>query len=257
MAQKLYTLGPVRRRRVILTAVLVALALAGWAVGAMVLKLGFWYRPPSSRYHTIGIDVSHHNGRIDWRAVASTEVRFAYLKSTEGTDWVDSRFTENWARAREAGLVTGAYHFFSFCSSGSAQAEHFLATLPTTGDMLSPALDVELGGSCRNPPAASVVHDEVLSFLKVVETRLGTKPVLYITAAAFEAYFNPDEFETIAGPGAARLWYRSVFEEPRLKYPMAWTFWQYHPRGRVDGIEGPVDLNAFVASADQLPIVHR
>ncbi|MEM1008274.1 MAG: GH25 family lysozyme, partial [Myxococcota bacterium] len=105
--------------------------------------------PLRTRYPIRGIDVSHHQGRIRWSKIKSQEIRFAYLKATEGKDFIDRRFLENWRLARRAKIITGAYHFFTFCSSGKAQAEHFWSFLPKGQKMLIPAVDVEFGGNCR------------------------------------------------------------------------------------------------------------
>src|SRR5205807_9805596 len=64
-----------------------------------------------------GVDVSHHQHRIDWRKLtADKRIGFAYVKATEGVSFVDGRFRENWSAARRAGLRVGAYHFFRLCS---------------------------------------------------------------------------------------------------------------------------------------------
>jgi lysozyme len=76
------------------------------------------YRPglqPGERY---GVDISAHQGRVDWPALAHDDVGFAYIKATEGSTFVDRDFAANWAAAIAAGLAHGAYHFFSLCSSG-------------------------------------------------------------------------------------------------------------------------------------------
>lgn len=231
---------PKRTRVLLATALAVALA-AGAAVSAL-WSHGFFFRPDASRYPMLGIDVSHHQGRIDWTRVPQDDVSFAYLKATEGTDFKDDRFLENWRGAKAAGLLVGAYHFFSFCSPGAAQAEHFLATLPSGEPMLPPALDLELGGSCRGMPGRDAVRLEVLAFLQLVEARTGRKPLLYVTDEAFDSFLQRGDLDSIAGTGPL-LWCRSLFDEPRLPYPVNWTFWQYHARGRVSGIERPVDLN--------------
>ena len=76
-------------------------------------------RPPKSEFtgpypHDFpihGIDVSNHQGDIDWQAVRASNVKFAYIKATEGGDHVDQRFAQNWAGAKAAGVKHGAYHF--------------------------------------------------------------------------------------------------------------------------------------------------
>ncbi|WP_414707009.1 GH25 family lysozyme, partial [Rhizobium sp. UBA1881] len=72
------------------------------------------FSPPSlADYPIQGIDISHHQGAIDWSALAAQpNVRFAIMKATEGGDHRDTRFAENWQAAKNAGIVRGAYHFF-------------------------------------------------------------------------------------------------------------------------------------------------
>jgi glycosyl hydrolase family 25 len=59
---------------------------------------------------------------VDWGKVAKSDVAFAILKATEGGDYVDETFARNLAGAEAAGLVVGAYHFFTFCRPGEEQA---------------------------------------------------------------------------------------------------------------------------------------
>ena len=95
------------RRRIVLGAagLLVSGAAAWW----------FWWvpswRPPLEDGERYGIDVSAHQRAIDWQAVAADGIEFAYVKATEGGDFTDRRFADNWAAADAAGLDRGAYHF--------------------------------------------------------------------------------------------------------------------------------------------------
>src|SRR4051812_30854700 len=59
-----------------------------------------------------GIDVSHHNGSVDWQATAAAGVAFAFAKSSEGRSYRDARFAENWAGMAAANVLRGAFHFF-------------------------------------------------------------------------------------------------------------------------------------------------
>ena len=84
-------------------------------------------------YPVTGVDVSHHQGRIDWPKVAGSGVRFAYVKATEGGDFIDESFGQNWEQAKAVG---GAYHFYRQCKGGREQAENFLQILPpVTGQL--------------------------------------------------------------------------------------------------------------------------
>lgn len=218
---------------VVLALVAAVLAFAGWR----------WfreYRPDPARYPLRGIDVSHHQGRIDWPSVAADDVAFAYLKATEGGDYRDDAFARNWGAARTAGLAVGAYHFFTFCRPGAEQADNVLATVPAAADALPLVVDLEFGGNCGRVPAPADLRGELDTFLARVEPAQGRRVVFYVTAEFLDAY-------GAALPPRA-LWRRSLLREPE---PLArWALWQYHNRGRVDGIDGPVDLDVFFAGPE-------
>ncbi len=203
-----------------------ALPLAAWRL----LEHGvIWFNAPSSATYPIrGLDVSHHQGRIDWSRVA--DVDFVYVKATEGGDHRDTRFAENFAGARRAGLPRGAYHFFTFCRPGRAQADNFTAVVPTDAE-LPVAVDLEFGGNCARRPSWVELRDELRAFVGAIEAHYGEPPVLYVTEELLEQY----PVDTLGLP----IWIRSIYTEPKR----TWSLWQYHCRARVDGIEGPVDLN--------------
>ncbi len=71
--------------------------------------------PKPHDYPVHGIDVSKFQGEIDWNAVASSGVKFAWIKATEGGDRADERFQANWTGAKTAGVPHGAYHFVYWC----------------------------------------------------------------------------------------------------------------------------------------------
>ncbi len=167
------------------------------------------------------------------------------MKATEGGDWIDPRFEENWREARRAGLRVGAYHFFSFCRPAADQARHFLAVVPRAPDALPPALDVELGGQCRRSPPRNEIAREVATWLSEVERVLGRRPLLYVTPEAYDRFLR-------GGAATGPLWVRDLLAEPALDPGHAWAVWQFWPRGRVHGIAGPVDLNAARAGAEAL-----
>ena len=211
---------------------------------AVALLAGIYlltYRPDASRYPVRGVDVSHHQGDIDWEAVAGDNVAFAYMKATEGGDWKDRKFIENWKAAREAGIATGAYHFFTLCRPGKDQAENFLASLPKDGTMLPPAVDLEYVGNCKERPTPEALKPEVDAFFGMVEEALGQEAIIYA----------PEDF--LADYGEALpdrpLWRRSIFRPPHKD---DWLLWQYTFTGFVDGIEEGVDLNVFHGDASAL-----
>ena len=115
------------------------------------------------------IDVSTHQGEIDWQRVSADGIGAAMIKATEGNDYTDPQFETNWAQAAEAGVQRGAYHFFTLCSPGAEQAENFLAAAPPEDAALAPAIDLELIGACEERPAQAVVSEELEDFRQAVE----------------------------------------------------------------------------------------
>lgn len=191
------------------------------------------YRPGLDSGETFGVDVSNHQGDIDWSAVARDEVDFAYIKATEGGDFVDVLFAENWAEAQSAGLDVGAYHFFTLCRSGEEQAANFLSVVPDGDADLQPALDLEFPGNCSDRPSIEWVHDQVAQWIDDVESQTDQRVLLYVQTEFDDFYAIT---ETFAGP----TWHRKILRRPAND---RWTFWQWSYFSDVDGISGGVDLN--------------
>lgn len=108
-------------------------------------------------YEIHGIDISHHQGEIDWEVLRNNgmidkyPVRFVMIKATEGASNLDRRFKENFHQAREYGFVRGAYHFWSTTSSGRAQAEYFLSNVQLEEGDLPPVLTWSASPKRRQP----------------------------------------------------------------------------------------------------------
>jgi len=190
-------------------------------------------------YDVIGVDVSNHQGDVDWQALAASNVAFAYIKATEGGDFRDKRFQLNWDGARKAGLVRGAYHFFTQCRSGAEQAKNFIATVPREPGVLPPVIDAEHMGPCRTGQIVDVV-EEVTRLLNMLESHYGRRPLVYTTSEFDAAYLHGQLI-------GERFWVRSLFLPPKFRASQ-WLIWQFHNGGRRAGVNGPVDLNAFRGS---------
>jgi lysozyme len=222
-------------------AALVVGGIAGGGLTALLLYRGvirFNY-PSSDRYPIEGVDVSHHQGKIDWARVRGSSVRFAYIKASEGVTFRDSAFRDNWAGARSAGLVPGAYHFFTLCRPGAQQAANFLAAVQKPAEpALPPAVDLEFGGNCAHRPSPSEFRQELEAFVKPVEAAWGCRLVFYVTQEFYAAYVDGSFADN-------PLWVRDIFDRPVLKSGREWRLWQYANRGRLPGVATYIDLNVF------------
>lgn len=201
-----------------------------------------WHNAPFAMLYDVkGLDVSHHQGQIDWKKVASTKkYSFVFIKATEGHDFTDDDFLKNWNDAIDNGLLVGAYHFFSIRSSGEEQANLFISTVPIDNTALPPVIDIEIDID-QDP---SKIRTEIKSMADKLETHYGKKPILYLTYGTYSAYIkdNLQEYD---------IWIRDVLKFPYLK-DREWLMWQYSNRGRVKGINTYVDINVFKGSEQDL-----
>jgi lysozyme len=215
---------------------LVIAVLAVAALVAVALVAGPRWTPARSSFPTQGIDVSAHQGVIQWSELKSQGVDFAYIKASEGGDFRDKRFAENWTGAARAGIARGAYHFFTLCRSGAEQAANFLATVPRDPAALPPAVDLEFLGNCqRSNRSPTQFRRELQTFLSLVETQTGKPVLLYLTEEFDEALGVSRAFN---GP----LWLRRIVLKPNFG-GRPWTLWQASNFRRLKGINGRVDWN--------------
>lgn len=193
------------------------------------------WRPSLNDGERLGIDVSSHQGSIDWPQVARDGIEFAYVKATEGRDFTDERFAENWMEAREAGLDVGAYHFFTLCSPGADQARHFLEVARPELDALPPAVDLELAGNCSARPPRPEFMKQLDAFLQLVDAAWRRSTIVYLGDDLERAY---SILPTLDRP----LWLHRFLMRPSVE---RWSIWQLHGYARVEGIDGGVDLDVM------------
>ncbi|TIT85219.1 MAG: lysozyme, partial [Mesorhizobium sp.] len=128
----------------------------------------------------------------------------------------------------------GAYHFFTFCRPGADQARNFLSVVPRGEPLLPPVVDIEFHGNCPDRPSPAELSAELLAFLGPVEAAYGKPVIIYITDEAAPTY--------AARIAPRQRWLRSIAMPPKEE---DWVYWQYLDTGRVDGIDGDVDLNVL------------
>ncbi len=193
-----------------------------------------------------GIDVSHHQGQIDWdKAARSTisgePVSFVFIKATEGTGHLDENFNNNFYQAREHGLLRGAYHYFKPSLSAKAQAEYFLRQVHLEEGDLPPVLDIEEAGKLTE----TQLRKAALTWLQTVEKRYATTPIIYTGYKFRQKYLDTPDFQKYP-------YWIAHYYIPTLRYKGKWHFWQHTDKGRIDGIKENVDLNIYNGSMHNL-----
>lgn len=237
------------KKYVIVTAIVTALVIL--CIIAIMVYNGviLLNNPPISKYPVRGIDVSHYQGDIDWQTLSEQgDISFAFIKATEGSIYADETFAYNYAEARKTGLRVGAYHFFSFESTGVSQADNFINTVVPYDNMLPPVIDLEFYGDFRyNHPEADIVRGELDGMISALREHYGVDPIIYVTEETYRLYIE-------GGYDDCDIWIRSVYRKPKISDGRKWTFWQYTNRERLEGYSGEekyIDMNVFCGSAEE------
>ena len=163
-----------------------------------------------------GIDVSKYQNIIDWESVKSmninnVQIRFAFIKATEGLGNEDPQFSRNWKKARGAGMTRGAYHYFLATKSGRAQAENFINSVNLQAGDLPPVLDIEQTYGV----SPDKVRERAKEWLEAIQTYYGVLPVIY-TNVEFYKKFLKDDFDKISPLGCTLPATRATQDLPEL-----------------------------------------
>ncbi len=197
--------------------------------------------PMPKGYTVHGIDVSKHQGQIDWKRVSlmnenGIRITFVFIKATEGITRQDDKFSKNWKQSAQNGLIRGAYHFYYPSRDAGKQADNFIHEVKLTKGDLPPVIDIEMS----NGKSSEKIRDGVTVFLARLEKQYKVKPVIYTNIHFYEnhlkGYFS--EYP---------LWIAGYFDHERFynEFITPWSWWQHSEQGRVDGIRGKVDFNVF------------
>lgn len=194
-----------------------------------------------------GIDVSRHQGKINWAEVKKNGLSFCFIKASEGDFWTDPAFVYNIENAKKIGLIVGAYHYYRFRTDNSKQLKQFTNSVSKNLINLPPVIDIEYHSNelLRNKQ----YQREFISSLKDFEMKLqeyyGVRPIFYTDIKFYNELLKGE----IDGP----LW---ISDPRRISCdsvkPDNWLFWQYNIVGELPGIDSLVDLNVFSGSLEEL-----
>jgi lysozyme len=200
------------------------------------------------KYLVYGIDVSHHQGDINWKKVKSMvsnnrKVSFAFIKATEGITRQDKHFSKNWKATKKEGIIRGAYHFYYPSRDAVKQADNFIKQVKLEPGDLPPVVDIEHS----NGKSKKQITEGLKTFMDIIEKQYGAAPVLYTNISFYYTYLA-DDFNDYT------VWISGYHGEDlfKEKFTEAWHFWQYSENGRIDGISGKVDCNVFKGTEDDL-----
>ena len=195
-------------------------------------------------YEIHGIDISHHQGDIDWDElrekgmINETPIRFIMIKATEGATKIDDNFEDNFYQAREYGFTRGAYHFYSVHSPAKQQANFFINKVKLEKGDLPPVLDVEHKPKNQTDEEFKA---SVMEWLEIVERHYGVKPIIYTYYKFKLQYLSDPVFDEYP------YWIAHYYVD-KVEYEGPWKFWQHTDVGKLPGIKGNVDFNIYNGS---------
>lgn len=190
-----------------------------------------------------GIDVSKHQGLIDWKKVAESGVEFAIIRAGYGKNNVDQYFIENIVGAHTAGLKIGVYWFIYALNEQDAikNAEKFHKTIEPYRN----AIDMKVWADWEYDSDKHCKKNNVVQN-NYTRTRIVRTFLNYLKSKGWDVgnYANPDYiknyFEDLSEYPLWIAYYTSNVENAKKYNP--WM-WQYSSKGSVLGIKGNVDMN--------------
>lgn len=205
-----------------------------------------------------GVDVSAYQTSIDWQKLRNQNIRFAFIKSTEGTHYINEFFDTQWAGAKSAGILRGSYHYLRAAVDGAQQADFFLSKVNVQDGDLPPVLDLEEG---YNEDASNFQWvDNTQKWLERIESKTGRKPIVYS-----RAFFLKDHLNAPLWARDYPTWMAQYFDNNSDSgQPMQpagwgdWIFWQYSQLLTLDGNYDwagnvvPIDRDVYRYSLEEL-----
>ena len=182
-----------------------------------------------------GLDISRHQGKIHWDELVeeNPQLRFVYIKATEGNSIVDSFYKKNFKSAKEKGLLVGSYHFLTYRTSMERQVDNFLANIDLSQQDLLLLVDIEKDGT-RNW-GRETIQKNLAEFIRLIKERTGHSPMIYTNETYYQQNLYP-EFNRY------HLFIANYNIQPQL-IGTKYDIWQLSKCGRVRGIWTYVDIN--------------
>ncbi len=192
-----------------------------------------------------GVDVSHHQGNINWEKVSLDGIEFAILRigfrsyGSSGSLNKDKQFEANYQGANDAGLDIGIYFFSQAITDeeAKAEAEYVLELLDNRPLSLPVVYDPEIlhdiTARTDNMTKEQFTRNTLIFCDMLMEA--GYDVMIYSNIVFEDIYFDMEQLQDYP------IWYADYEEIPQSPYDFC--FWQYSCEGKVSGISTAVDLN--------------
>ena len=208
-----------------------------------------------------GVDVSGYNPSVNWQKLRNQEIRFAFIKSTDGinTGLMNQYFDEQWAGAKSAGILRGSYHYLKATIDGVEQADFYLSKVNVQDGELPPVLDIE--ELFNDNASTSQFIENTQKWLERVDSKTGRRPIVYCRTEFVQRW------GALSWAKNYQTWIAEWYDYTDRGQPTQpagwgdWIFWQYSgDRDMLDGVYEDragtrlrtVDRNAYRYSLEEL-----
>lgn len=199
-----------------------------------------------------GIDVSKHQGEINWKKVAGDDISYAFIRagfrgSTEGKLVEDEYFKDNIEGTLDNGIHVGIYFYTQTVTEQEAEEEaEFVIDLIKKYDVTYPVVfDIEEVTSSSARTSKMTKEDYTKATIAFCEKikEAGYTPMIYGNLKSFMIMLDMEQLEDY------EKWF--AFYDMPVYFPYAFSIWQYSSKGSVNGISGEVDLNICMKDFSQ------
>ena len=182
-----------------------------------------------------GVDISRHQGKIHWDVLSkNSQIKFIYIKATEGIYNEDPCYQRNVEEAKKHGFLIGSYHFLSKNFSGRRQFNHFSNVVDKDKQDLLPIIDIEDDGTLGWN--REKIQSELADFIDACKDEYGKAPIIYCSESYFKDNLSP-EFDKYI------LFIANYTGSPILPGKPVYDMWQFSKKGHIPGIWNWVDLD--------------
>ena len=177
-----------------------------------------------------GIDVSHHQGEIDWYD-AVDEITFAIIRIGQGTRIIDKQFENNYKGAKEAGVELGAYLYCDSKDSAGAEKEAYQVINLLKEKKFEWPIYYDIEGDALSGD----VNEMATTFCSILQEN-NYFCGIYSSAYPLSNQFSQEVLSSYA------IWVAN-YDVDQPHFDGEWGIWQYTSSGSVKGINGNVDMD--------------
>lgn len=198
-----------------------------------------------------GIDVSSYQGKINWKEVAADGIKFVIARSTVKGGEMDTEFENNYKGTKKYGIPFAAYHFSYFLTEDQARKDAKNLITKLKGRKMPIYLDLEW--ERQTSLGKRKVTDIGIAFVKTMKAA-GYETNIYSNTDWYLNYYYPNEFKALG----CKFWIAAYgrdngYPDTRYKPNKGEYIWQYTSKGKVKGINEPVDMDFMYGTPSTKP----